>query len=87
MKRSALEPKLMPTIVIDGYLFRFYSSDRFEPPHMHVIKAEKVAKIWLHPVSVEYNRGYHRAELNRILRLTQKNLERLEGAWNAYFSR
>ena len=34
----------MPTIVIDSYKFRFYSSDRFEPPHMHVIKAENVAK-------------------------------------------
>ncbi|MYF91058.1 MAG: DUF4160 domain-containing protein [Gemmatimonadetes bacterium] len=50
-------------------------------------RPEKVAKIWLHPVSVEYNRGYHQAELNRILRLTRKNLERLEDAWNAYFSR
>lgn len=77
----------MPTIFILGYKFRFYSSDRFEPPHMHVIQAEKVAKIWLQPISVEYNRGYHQAELNRIVKLTEDNLETLLDTWNAYFAR
>lgn len=37
----------MPTILIDGYKFRFYSSDIDEPPHVHVIRDDKVAKIWL----------------------------------------
>ena len=77
----------MPTVIINGYKFRFYSSDRFEPPHMHVISAERVAKIWLQPVSVEYNRGYHSAELNQIVKLTRENIEQLEEAWDAYFSR
>jgi hypothetical protein len=43
----------MPTIVIDGYKFRFYSSDIQEPPHVHVIHGGDVAKIWLVPVSIE----------------------------------
>jgi len=47
----------MPTIFINGYKFRFYSSDVNEPPHVHVIKAERVAKIWLNPLEVESNRG------------------------------
>lgn len=34
----------MPTIIIQGFKFRFYSSDRNEPPHVHVIKDEKVVK-------------------------------------------
>ncbi|HFQ94253.1 MAG TPA: DUF4160 domain-containing protein [Anaerolineae bacterium] len=76
----------MPTILIDGYKFRFYSSDIFEPPHVHIIKAEKVAKIWLQPISVQYNRGYNPAELNRLLKLTRKNQEKLLEAWNDYFS-
>ena len=71
----------MPTIFIDGYKFRFYSSDIFEPPHVHIIKAEKMAKIWLQPVSVQYNQ----AELNRVLRLTRQNQTRLLEAWNDYF--
>ena len=77
----------MPTIFIDRYKFRFYSSDVHEPPHVHVIHAEKVAKIWLDPLEVEANRGYNRAELNRILKLTEQNQERLLGAWHEYFNR
>jgi len=34
----------MPTIIIDGYKFRFYSSDIQEPPHVHVIRGDDVAK-------------------------------------------
>ena len=77
----------MPTIFIRGYKFRFYSSDRVEPPHVHIIKAENVCKIWLQPVSLQYNRGYNPAELNRILRLTRQHQKELLEAWYDYFSR
>jgi hypothetical protein len=30
----------MPTIYINGFKFRFYSSEVNEPPHVHVIHAE-----------------------------------------------
>ena len=76
----------MPTILIEGFKFRFYSSDINEPPHMHIIRGESVAKIWLVPVSVEYNRGYNQSDLNRIVQLTLKNQERLVEAWNDHFS-
>jgi len=76
----------MPTILIEGFKFRFYSSDINEPPHMHIIRGESVAKIWLVPVSVEYNRGYNQSDLNRIVQLTLKNQERLLEAWNDHFS-
>ena len=76
----------MPTILIEGFKFRFYSSDINEPPHMHIIRGESVAKIWLVPVSVEYNRGYNQFDLNRIVQLTLKNQERLLEAWNDHFS-
>ncbi|MGI8966873.1 MAG: DUF4160 domain-containing protein [Limisphaerales bacterium] len=56
----------MPTIFIEGYKFRFYSSDVNEPPHVHIIQAERVAKIWLKSLEVEYNRGYNKAELNKV---------------------
>jgi hypothetical protein len=48
----------MPTIEIEGYAFRFYSSDKGEPPHVHVIKDGRVAKVWLSPIELEYNKGY-----------------------------
>ncbi|MBI5775382.1 MAG: DUF4160 domain-containing protein [Verrucomicrobia bacterium] len=77
----------MPTIFIERYKFRFYSSDMHEPPHVHVIYAENVAKIWLEPVELEYNRSYNRAEMNRIIKLTQQNQQRLLEAWNEHFDR
>ena len=77
----------MPTILIEGFKFRFYSSDQYEPPHMHVIKGENEAKIWLQPVEMEYSHGYNQAELNRIVRLARQNQIRLLEVWNAYFAR
>jgi len=77
----------MPTIFIEGYNFRFYSSDVKEPPHVHVINAERVAKIWLESLEIEYNRGYNKAELNKVLKLTEENEAKLLKAWNEYFDR
>ena len=77
----------MPTIFIEGYKFRFYSSDVHEPPHVHVIHAENVAKIWLEPVELESNRGYNRPAVNRVLKLTQLNQQRLLEAWHEHFDR
>jgi Domain of unknown function (DUF4160) len=77
----------MPTILIAGYRFRFYSSDLHEPSHVHVIHDNSVAKIRLEPIHLEYNRGYNRAELNRVLKLTERNQARLLEAWHEYFDR
>ena len=70
----------MPTVTIEGFKFRFYSSDGNEPPHMHVIRGEAEAKIWLQPVVVEYNRRHSTSELNRILRLTRQHQTHLLGS-------
>ena len=52
----------MPTLLIDGYKFRFYSSDLNEPPHAHVLRDELEAKVWLQPVVVQHNQGYSQSE-------------------------
>ena len=40
----------MPTVLRRGpYRFFFYSSDRAEPPHVHVERDENLAKFWLDP--------------------------------------
>ncbi len=36
----------MPTVIIEGYKFRFYAQDRDEPPHMHVLRGGSDAKVW-----------------------------------------
>ncbi|MGB8647881.1 MAG: DUF4160 domain-containing protein [Anaerolineae bacterium] len=75
----------MPTIFIEGYKFRFYSTDINEPPHVHVLRDDKVAKVWLRSVELQSYRGYNRTELNRILKLTRENQARFLEAWNEYF--
>jgi len=54
---------------------------------VHVLRAENVTKIWLSPIDVEYNYGYNQRELNRILKLTEQNRERLLEVWYGYFGR
>ena len=76
----------MPTVNIAGYKFRFYSSDITEPPHVHVIRGNNVAKIWLLPVRVEYNYGYNRPELNLVVKLTTQHRVQLLEKWYDYFS-
>jgi hypothetical protein len=75
----------VPTVVIEGYKFRFYSSDGLEPPHVHVLRDDNEAKIWLLPVALQHNHGYSVRDLDRILRLTRQNQARLLEVWNAYF--
>lgn len=53
---------------------------------MHVIRAEKEAKVWLDPVTLEYNHGYSRPEVNRILKLAAAHRQRLPEVWNAHFN-
>lgn len=76
----------MPTILIEGYKLRFYSSDGSEPPHVHAIKGGNEAKIWLQPVAIENNHGFNPAELNRIGRLIHRHRDRLLEGWNDYFT-
>jgi hypothetical protein len=77
----------MPTIIIEGYKFRFYSSDVNEPPHVHILRDKNVAKIWLESLEVEYQHGYKPTEINRIIKLTRENKQRLLEIWNGYFNK
>lgn len=76
----------MPTVFREGpYSFIFFSSDRDEPPHIHVKRDQEIAKFWLNPVSLAKNRGFGEHELNQITRLVVKYQERLMEAWHDYF--
>ncbi len=77
----------MPTVHQEGpYAFVFFSSDRGEPPHIHVKRDRQLVKFWLNPVSYAKNRGLPEQELNRIARLVIKNEQKLYEAWHEYFS-
>ena len=69
----SLNPNLlMPTVFQVGpYTFIFFSSDRDEPPHIHVKRDKQITKFWLNPISLEKNRGFREHELNQIARLVR----------------
>jgi hypothetical protein len=76
----------MPTVLQDGpYSFVFFSSDKGEPPHIHVKKDQCVVKFWLDPVVLAKNRGFQGHELNTIARLVKKHESVLREAWHEYF--
>lgn len=78
----------MPTLLrIDGFRFFFYSSERNEPPHVHVEKSDGEAKLWLQPVQIVYAYGLTPAELRRIRELTFQHQTVFLERWNEHFSR
>ena len=76
----------MPTLLrTEGYRFYFYSHEPNEPPHVHVDKAERSAKVWLMPVSLARSFGYRAMELNVIFALVREHRESFLETWNGYF--
>jgi hypothetical protein len=79
----------MPIVLREqGYAFGFFASDANEPPHVHVKKDGKHAKVWLGPgVRLAFNRGFKQHEMNQILRIVQANRTFLLESWNEFFGR
>jgi len=78
----------MPTVLRwRSYRFFFVSLDRSEPPHVHVRRENKVAKLWLEPVALERAGGFSRAELNVILKFVDERREELTRSWYEFFGR
>lgn len=78
----------MPTVLtIGAYRFFFVSADRGEPPHIHVRRENRVAKVWLGPVALERAGGFNRAELKTIAQLVQEHRETLLERWYEFFGR
>ena len=77
----------MPTIFQVGpYSFIFFSSDKGEPPHIHVRRDRQLVKFWLQPISLSKNRGFKDHELNDILQLVETYEQQLLEAWHDYFN-
>ena len=76
----------MPTVLRSGpYRFFFYSSDKDEPPHVHVERDANRAKFWLDPVRLFDSGGFGRVEINRLRTLVVANESVLMGAWHEFF--
>jgi hypothetical protein len=75
----------VPSKIIDGYRFFFFSNERNEPPHVHVWKGGDETKIWLGTLTFAYNHGFHDAELSKIRRITRRHLDELFDLWDDHF--
>lgn len=76
----------MPTVLrIGPYKFVFFSTDRGEPAHVHVLRDRLAAKYWLEPVRLAKNIGFAGHELNEIERLVLEHRRTLLEGWHAYF--
>ena len=76
----------MPTVLQDGpYSFIFFSSDKGEPPHIHIKRDRQVAKFWLEPIVLAKNRGFKEYELNKIKYLIEKYHQQLQEECYDYF--
>jgi hypothetical protein len=69
-----------------GYRFFFYSADGWEPPHIHVVKDGKEAKIWLNDLNLAINLGYSAKEPNEIIRRTREERDIFLEAWHDHLA-
>lgn len=77
----------MPTLLRwNGHRFFFYSADGGEPPHVHVVKDGREAKIWLNDLAVAANFGYSTRELGEIVRKAREERAVFIEAWNDHFA-
>ena len=76
-----------PTVLRTGpYRFFFFSSDKHEPPHIHVERDTKRAKLWLEPVGLDKNEDFAARELGAIAAIVEDHREELLRAWHDFFS-
>lgn len=77
----------MPTVLrSNGYRFFFYSADGDEPAHVHVVKGDCEAKVWLSDGAVALNLGFSARDLREIVRNTREQRDAFLEAWNDYFA-
>ncbi|MFN8440679.1 MAG: DUF4160 domain-containing protein [Caldilineaceae bacterium] len=66
-----------------GYAFFFVMFDLSEPVHIHVRNAHNEAKFWVQPITLAWNRGYRRHELNEIERLIREHQTLILTTWES----
>lgn len=56
------------------------------PVHVHVEKANKLAKYNLDPISLARNIGFTAKELKQIRKIVEQNKEEFQKAWNEHLN-
>lgn len=77
----------MPTVLrLLGFRFFFYSNEGSEPPHIHIERADELAKFWLDPVELVSSSGFSAKEINQVRKMVVENQAHLLQAWHEYFN-
>ncbi|MGN6269730.1 MAG: DUF4160 domain-containing protein [Sphingomonas sp.] len=80
----------MPVVFRErGYRFHFYSDegDPREPAHIHVVKDDADAKLWLYPeVAFAYNHGFDARTQRWLVAVVEDRRSKIEQAWNDHFA-
>ena len=75
----------MPTILkAQGYRFFFYINDH-GPPHIHVEKDRKTAKLDLTNCELLRSKRFNAKEIGEIRNLVIENSELFKSKWDEYF--
>jgi hypothetical protein len=70
----------------NGCRFFFYSADGDEPRHVHVVRGEYEAKVWLSDCAVAINLGFPARDLGDAIRKIREERGVFLEAWNDYFA-
>ena len=69
-----------------GYSFKIYSNEE-ERMHIHVVKEDKEAKIWLEPqVEVAYKGDFSQHEINQIQQIVEEDADYLKKQYQLHIS-
>jgi len=79
----------MPTIYREnGFRFFFFSNENDEEPHVHVEKADGLAKLTIiYEVQFEWCRGFTPPAQFRILKIVELRRNDFLNSWYAYFNK
>lgn len=72
------------------YRFFFFSNegDPLEPLHIHVQKAENIAKFWVEPeVILAESYGFSASELNSLTKVIEERKDLIRENWNEHFNK
>jgi len=69
----------------DGYLFIVFPNDH-SPAHVHVRRAEKLARVKLDPVELWDYAKFNTRELSVIITVVKANQQKLLEEWDRYHS-
>ena len=71
---------------VGPFEYRFYSADRGEPPHAHIISGREEAKIWLeNPPRSQYS-NLKGNDLKKAMRVVRQNRENMLETWYDFFN-